>query len=371
MNRNQVNVSQLSLLLLLVITGGKFLSLPALLAKDVGHDSWLVLCVAFFWDLICLCFLLWAVRLNKQSLSFDTILNKTLSKVVSKVVLAIFFVIFMCRVILLLDSCYNTFAITFDVNTNWVLFMLPIVAVAAFAILRGFNSIARTSQILFALVIIAIVSLLISPTTQAEFSQLLPLGEAGFGKIVGTAFLRSFWFSDYIFVYFVLEDIKPQKRLFAPILVSFGVGVALTLLLNVVFVALFGEYAQYDNLAMSKIGLFSISESANGRWDWITLTVWLTSVMLKIIIFLFCAYKCVEKIFELHFTKVNLIVIAVMSSILLLPMFLPVSTLLESFIYWCVIPFAVIQYLLPLLMPLLTKRANSGFEELELKNEQS
>lgn len=370
MDKNKVNVTQISLLLLLVITGGKFLSLPSILAKDVGHDSWLVLVVAFFWDLVGLCFLLWGIKLNKNQLSIDNILDKSISKVGSKILLAIFFVMFMCRTLVLLDSCYNTFAVTFDVNTNWILFMLPIVAVAGFAIFRGFNSVARVSQVLFAIIILSIVAILIYPTTQAKFSYLLPIGEAGAGKIFGTALMRSFWFSDYVFIYFILEDLKPQKHVFAPILTSFAVGVVLTVLLNAVFVALFGDFAQYGNIAMSKIGMFSVSESTDGRWDWITLSVWLMSVIIKVVIFIFCAYKCVEKIFGFHFTKVNLPVLGVITLILIIPMFLPATTLVEKFVYWCVIPFALIQYVLPLLMPLFVKVAHKA-PKLEVVNEQS
>lgn len=371
MNNNKVNVTQLALLLLLAITGDKFMSLPSVLARDVGHDSWLVLCINFFFDAICLCFVLWAIKLNKQQFSFDVILNKTVSKVVSKVILAIFFVIFMSKTIILVSSCYETFAVTFDVNTNWLLFILPIVATAGFAISRGFNSVARVGQLLFGLIFFAIVAILIYPTTKAEFSQLLPLGEAGFGKLMGTAFLRSFWFSDYIFIYFILEDIKPQKKLFLPMLTSFAVGIVLTILLNTVFVSLFGSYAPVNSLAMSKIGLFSVSESTDGRWDWLTLTIWLISVVLKIIIFIFCAYKCVEKILERNYNKVDFFVImVVIAAILTVPMFLPVSKFLNTFVFWGLIPFAVVQYAVPLALPLLTKLANKN-EEKKVENEQS
>lgn len=370
MDKNKVSVTQVSLLLLLVITGGKFLSLPALLSKDVGHDSWLVIAVAFAWDLIGLCFLLWGIKLNKNNLSIDGILDKSVSKVVSKIIMFIFFVMFMCRTMVLLDSCYSTFAVTFDVNTNWILFMLPIVAVAGFAIYRGFNSVARVSQVLFALIILSLVAILIYPATQTEFSQLLPLGEVGAGKIFGTAIMRSFWFSDYVFIYFVLDNLKPKKRLFTPILVSFAVGVALTLLLNIVFVSLFGSFAQYAKIAMSKIGMFSISESTDGRWDWLTLTVWLTSVIIKVIVFIFCAYKCVEKILGLHFVKFNLPTIGAIAAILIIPMFIPSATVVEKFVQWCVIPFAIVQYVLPLCMPLFVKVAHRS-SKLEVINEQS
>lgn len=358
MDKNKVKISQLALLLMLVLTGGKFLSLPSILAKDVGHDSWLVVCFNFLLDGICLCFVLWAVKINKKSLGFDVILNKTITPVGSKIVLAVFFVVFMTRVIVLLENCYDTFAIIFDVTTNWVVFMLPIVFVAAFAILRGFNSIARVGQILFALVFLSIVAIAIYPITKTQFSQLLPLAEVGVAKIIKTSLLRCHWFADYVFIYFVMENIKPQKRVFSPILVSFGVGVILTVLLNVVFVSMFGSLAQNSNIAMIKIGLFSVADSTNGRWDWLTLTVWITSVVIKIVIFTFCAYKCVEKIFQLHFTKVNFAVLGVIAAILLLPMFVSMDVFLNSFMYWCVLPFAAVEYILPLFLPLLTNIAN-------------
>lgn len=356
---NKINVTQISLLVLLTISGGKFLSLPSILAADVGHDSWLVLCINFAIDALCLCFLLWALKQNKHRLSLDEVLGATVTKVGSKLVLAIFFVMFVSRSIILLDSCYKTLAVTFDVNTNWILFTLPIVAVAACAIKWGFNCIARVSQVLFALIFLSIVAILIYPTTKAQFSQLLPVGEAGFAKIFQTAFLRSFWFSDYVFIYFVMENVRPQKRVFLPVLSSFAVGVVVTVLLNAVFVALFGQFAQFSKLAMSKIGLFSATASSNGRWDWLTLSAWLISVVIKIVIFIFCAYKCVEKAFEKHFSKVNYIALGVIAIVLLLPMVVSVDAFMNQFLSRCAYVFAVVQYLLPLAMPLLTKIANA------------
>ncbi len=358
--KNKVSVTQIALLILLVISGGKFLSLPSILATEVGHDAWIVLCINFLFDAICLVALLWSVKLNQNRLGLERILDNTVTKIGSKIVLIIFFVMFVGRSIILLDSCYKTLAVTFDVNTNWLLFVAPILVVAFFAVKWGFNSIARVSQILFALVVLSIIAILIYPTTKAQFSQLLPLFEAGTGKVFETAFLRSFWFSDYVFVYFVLEDIKPQKHVIAPVLTAFVVGAALTVLLNAVFLALFGDLAQFATLAMSKIGLFSATASSNGRWDWLTLSAWLISVVIKVIIFVFCAYKCVEKVFEKHFSKPNIVVFGAIGGLLLLPLVVPVDVFMDEFLAKCVFVFAVVQYLLPLAMPFLTKLANNA-----------
>lgn len=358
MYKNRVSVDQLALLYLLVIAGGKFLSLPSLLAGDVGHDSWLAMCFSFLWDGIALGFLLWAVKLNsKANLDMSEILNKSVSKVVSKIILLIFFVIFVLRTNVLLTSCYHMFSITFDVSTNWLVYLLPIVAVAFFAVQRGFNAIARAGQLLFGLILIAVIALLVSPLMEVEFSELLPVGEAGWGKIIETSYTRSFWFSDYLFVFFVMDGIKVKKRVFAPVFVAFGVGVVLTVLLNAVFVALFGSFAPSFDMAMSKIGVFSAASTQNGRWDWLTLSIWLISVFIKIIIFIFCAYKCLEKLIDKQFANVNWVIAAIVAATLLLPMFVSTQTLLSTVIVWCLVPFSIVQYLLPLTMPLLTKIA--------------
>lgn len=367
MDKNRVNVDQLALLYLLVIAGGKFLMLPSLLAGDVGHDSWLSMCFSFLWDGICLCFFLWAMKLNsKANMDISAILDKSVSKVVSKILLAIMFVIFVLRVNILLVSCYHTFSATLDVSANWLVYILPVVALALFAIQRGFNAIARASQLLFGLIFLSVIALLVAPILEADFSALLPIGEAGWGKIIATSYLRSFWFSDYIFMYFVLDGVKVKKHVFAPILVAFGVGVVLTVLLNAIFVSLFGYLAPTFDMAMSKIGVLSAMSGTSGRWDWLTLAIWLMSVFIKIIIFIFCAYKCLEKIVGKNFTNVNWIAAAAVVATLTLPMFISPQTMLSTIIMWGLIPFSVVQYLLPLLLPLFTKVA---LNKTEVKHE--
>ena len=358
MDKNRVNVDQLALLYLLIIAGGKFLSLPSILAGDVGHDSWLAMCFSFLWDGICLAFLLWAIKLNsKANMDLSAILDKSVTKVITKIILLIFFVIFTLRNCILLTSCYHMFSVTFDVSTNWLVYVLPVAAVGLFVIQKGFNALARTSQLLFGLILIAVIALLVSPLMEVEFSELLPVGEAGWGKILETSYTRSFWFSDYLFMFFVMDGIKVKKRVFSSVFIAFGVGAILTVLLNAVFVALFGSYAPDFDMAMSKIGVFSAASTQNGRWDWLTLSIWLISVFIKIITFIYCSYKCLEKLIDKNFANINWILALIITLTLMLPMFISTETLLSTVLVWGLIPFTVVQYLLPLLMPLFTKVA--------------
>ena len=358
LDKNKVYVSQIGVLLLLIMSGTKILIFPALIAKQVGHDSWLVMVLSFVYDLVCLTFVLWAVKLNKQNLAFTDILHKTIGVVGSKVVLVIFFVLFVSRLISLLHSCYRLFAVTFDVNTKWVVFIIPLSLVSYFAAQRGFNSIARVGQLLVVIIVFSVLALVAFPLFQVNFSELLPIGEAGIDKIMEQSVTHSFWFSDYIFIYFLMDTIKVKKKIFSPVLCCFLLGAAISVVTNMVFVLLYGSLSPEAELAMIKIGLFSVSETTSGRWDWLTLSVWIISVVLKVVIFFFCANKCIEKLFGLHLSNTNGFVWLGITATLIVPLFVSVEEVLPTFIKWTIIPFALVQYLLPLLMPWWTKISN-------------
>ena len=358
MDKNRITTNQIALLLLLVLSGGKFLILPSIISSQVGHDSWIVMTLCFAYDAIGLTFLLWAVKLNKKSLDLQTILQKSLSKVGAKVVLLIFFVMFITRSIVLLNSCYKMFAVTFDVNTNWVLFVIPVACVAFFAVHRGFNSIARFAQLVIVLIVICVLALLIFPFAQVDAKGLLPIAEAGWGNIFTQTLRCSFWFTDYVFVYFVLENITKQKVFFGTVLASFALSATIAVAMNIVFVLLYGSLAPEAKLAMIKIGLFSISESTSGRWDWLTLSVWIMSVLLKVVVFIFCAYRAIEKLLDKNFSNTNCACMLFITAMLMLPLFVSVDDFLQYVVSFCTIPFCLVQYALPLVMPLFARRAN-------------
>lgn len=360
MEKDRLSINQFALMYLLLIAGGKFLKLPSMLAADVGHDSWLTLVFSFLWDGICLVFLLWALKINKDSqLDLSKILNNTVSKVVAKIILAVFFVIFIVRNDILLASCYKMFAVTFDVSTNWIVYVIPVIALSVLALKLGFNAVARASQLLFGIIFICVAVLIISPVSQVDFGNLLPVAEAGLGKIMKSSLMRSFWFTDYIFIYLLMDNVKIKKHVFAPVLTAFGIGAVLTIAMNAIFVALYGDLASEFDLAMSKIGVHFVSNASNGRWDWLTLSIWLISVFIKIVVFFICAYKCLEKIFEFNATKINVWAVSAITLLSMLPVFLPTEIVLNTVVLYGLIPFVVIQYALPIAMPFLIKAAQA------------
>ena len=334
------------------------MSLPQTFAKAVGRDGWIVALLLLLADFICLCFVAWAIKLNKNKLTFAQITKDSIGMVFSKIVQAIFALFIVVRLITLYSGVYELFVATFGIRTNWMGFALPLAMFVLFAVSKGMQPIARANQLLAPLIVLSLVAILALPSAQVEIDELLPIAEDGFSKILSTAATNGFWFSDYLFLYFVMDGVKKQKRHFLPILGFFCIGGLLTLFMYMLFTGLFGKMAPYTDLAMSKVSQFVVTTAVNGRVDWLFVTIWTASVFIKILVFTFSLYKTLVGLFGVKGYRFNYAVGIVSVAVIVLPLFVTVNQLSQIVSKWLCYPFYVIQYLLPLLMPLLVKLAN-------------
>ena len=355
---NQIKVNQAGLILMLIVSGGKYMSLPQTLSQQVGRDAWIVTLLLLTVDFLCVSMLAWAIRLNKNKLSFHQTLNLCVGKVVCKAVLLIFATFMVVRLITLYSGIYELFVATFGIRTNWVGFALPLAVFVCFALSKGMQPLARTNQLLSVIIVVSLVAILILPSREANLAQLLPMGQSGARSILTSALTNGFWFSDYVFLYFVMDSIKVKRRVVWPLLGFFGVGAILTVFMYVLFIGLFGNMAKFTDLAMSKVSQFVVTSAVNGRIDWLFVTIWTLSVFIKISVFSFSLYKCLAYLVEDKRCKFNFVLGIVAVLPILLPLFTTVNSLSKVVNGWLRYPFYVVQYLLPLCMPLLVAVAN-------------
>ena len=168
----KVKISQLALILLIVIPGGKYLSLPSYMYSISGRDSWLSFLLLFVLDFVCFLFTLWAINLNRRGLSLNEILTQTLSPVGSKIIFAVFTVFFLLRVTVLLLGCVDLFSSTFVINTNWLAYIIPIALLVAVSLVQGVRNVARLTEMLFVFVMLALL-IYIAVTGDASQGSLL------------------------------------------------------------------------------------------------------------------------------------------------------------------------------------------------------
>ena len=350
------------------------MSLPAVLANVAGRDSWLSMALLFGADVICLFFLLWAVMLNKQGTSFREILNAAVSPVIAKVFYVILAAFFALRLISLLGITIDLFSTTFTIKTNWLAYAIPLSLALIYVTSKGLTTVARIAELLFLFIMLSLAAMLLLAATKAEFTNILPFLSNGMDPVITASLNYSFWYSDALFILFAFDSFKPNKKVFLTIPVCFIIGALLTVGTDILFLSLFDELAPFSTNAMSKVSQFSIDLSTSGRLDWLTLSIWLMSLFIKASLMTFCLYRSMTAIFGASELKFNYWLTGLaFVPIIILPMLITANDLLLKYIcndigkyfLW------VVQYFLPLAMPLFTfignkkldKKANSALSD--------
>ena len=71
------------------------------------------------------------------------------------------------------------------------------------------------------------------------------------------------------------------------------IGILVTMALVVLYVALFGNASGINGIAITKVSQFNISNNSYGRLDWLSISIWMCSIFIKIIVLSFCAYSAI------------------------------------------------------------------------------
>lgn len=356
-----VKISQLALILLIVIPGGKYLSLPSYMYGICGRDSWISFLLLFALDFICFLFMLWAVNLNAKGLSLNDILSQTLSPVGAKVVLAVFAVFCLLRVTVLLLGCVDLFTSTFVINTNWLAYILPIVLLVAVSLGKGVRNVARLTELLFIFIMLALLSIIFLSIGSADFSNLKPFLDDGFKPVWEGSLNGTFWFADSIFILFFMDKTDmPKKKENGMLCLMLFLGILFTMALLILFIALFGNAAEINGTAITKVSQFNISNNSYGRLDWLSISMWLCSIFIKIIIFSFCAYRSIAWIVGYKKEKLNWwLYFAMIAPVVVLPLFVETEMFIFEWISGGFVKYILVsvQYVVPISLPFLTMAA--------------
>ncbi len=353
---NKVKTEQAALLLALILPAGKMAKLPIVMARGAGRDYWISMLILFVFDYICLLFTLWALKINKEGKSLNEVLVATVGKVASKIIFIVFFAFFFLRAASKMEACMRLMTATFTMTANWIAYTLPVLGVMFFMVRKGMNNIARLSEMLFVIIGLALLWITIFAAKQADFSNLKPILDDGPGPVLTTAFNGTLWFSDYLFLLFIMDKFRPNKNVFGSMSFGFGVSSGVTVFINVVYIGLYDQLTTVADSMISKVSQFSISTTTSGRLDWLAVAIWLLAFFLKMAVNFFCGYKCLAYLFGLGESRFHNWVPAIMFlPIIIVPLFIPAGDLIlnkmnidfHSAVFWPV------QFLLPLLLPLL------------------
>ena len=294
MIQNRIKNTQLALLLCIIVPAGKLLSLPHTAFSVGGRDTWLGMAIAFIIELVAVGMVLLGLKQNHNDLTLKQILQNTIGKFLTCLILLLYAVSFFAKFIYIVVDLKILYSEVFVLKSDWSVFTLTGLVVTWFLLSRGFNVVARLGQILFVPIMICLIAISIFSLSDCNFYKLLPVANDGIQKVFNSALFMGFAFGDGAILLVLSGDVKNPDKKTGQVFLGFVVGGIATVLLCVIYIALFGELAYLGDIAIARISQFNFNTSAVGRLDWLFISGWAIAVYLLLFVYAYCLIKCVD-----------------------------------------------------------------------------
>lgn len=279
----QVSTRQFVLVQFLVALAVKMFMLPALMLRVVGKDSYIVMLAWIAFEFVDLTFVVLLARRNPDKTMYE-ILTDAFGKVVSRVIVALFTLFVCAKGLLVLGELKTFFVVTMYADINWVVMLIPLMALLCAFGIRSLRSIGRTAELITPVIVVSTLVLSGLLLGDIEFANLLPVMENGFAPIKKGMLTFPMWFGDVSFLLMFLGNIKINRGFIWKSYLSKLVATALVMLFSV---TLFSTYANVSTLIdygnnVSNMTQLSMGAQDNGRFDLMFYCIWLFTVFLKL-----------------------------------------------------------------------------------------
>ena len=279
----QVSTRQFVVVQFLVALAVKMFMLPALMLRVVGKDSYIVMLAWIAFEFVDLTFVVLLARRNPDKTMYE-ILTNAFGKVVSRVIVALFTLFVCAKGLLVLGELKTFFVVTMYADINWVVMLIPLMALLCAFGIRSLRSIGRTAELITPVIVVSTLVLSGLLLGDIEFANLLPVMENGFAPIKKGMLTFPMWFGDVSFLLMFLGNIKINRGFIWKSYLSKLVATALVMLFSV---TLFSTYANVSTLIdygnnVSNMTQLSMGAQDNGRFDLMFYCIWLFTVFLKL-----------------------------------------------------------------------------------------
>ncbi|MBQ3494717.1 MAG: GerAB/ArcD/ProY family transporter [Clostridia bacterium] len=235
---NQITIRQFACFCGFSLMFMKVLGLPSLMYEQNGNGGLITALILLLFDVLMIAL---AIALKKKfpTSSLYDLVAMGLGKVVAKIVFVFLAIVFFTNMSVLINETmtYMRDVVSEEITTAYVVFIfLPIVSCLVY---NGLKNFARTAEFAFTFVIIGFVLCLALGEGAVTFSGLGPFFENGAKGLFSSAFNLSFFFSDFLMIFLLIDKVQIEKKQFR--YVYFIVGLV-ALLLIVLYVAYFKLY---------------------------------------------------------------------------------------------------------------------------------
>lgn len=345
----KINHRQLSIMVFMSFIALKLLALPSLLYKESGNASWIVALVLMIIDAI---YAYAIIELMKRSncKNIYEFMKQTLGVVLTKIFMFILMLKFALVVLnitkglefFVVENLYNKF--------DWLLFILPLVALVGFLVYKGIRNIGRVFEMFFWAIIIGLVYIGVKSISGVDVLTILPIFNNGVSSIFSAGYTHLSWFGSSIFLIMLFGkvDFKDEKK--AKLIIYMIFAILLVQFLYFVFFGLFGLTSPIHNFAISDISQFYSGIFSTDELSWMVVSLWIVAQAVQIAMYGYCLVKAIMFTFNI---KNKIVPIVVVDILIVLLGYISEKTInLEEmfFSHYASIITIVAQYVIPIFL---------------------
>lgn len=353
--KNSISENQLSIIVATGFTLTKIYVMPANLSYFAGSSLWISALINFIIDYILLLVFLRFIRQSGNKTLFE-INTELFSKKMAKFIALIFAVFFILKAFVPIVEQKNSIELTFYETQPTLLTFMPFFVVAFYIMLKGYRAFGRSFEICMWIYIFGMSSILLLSIFAGKYLALLPFW-TDTKRIFYGSFKSLIWFGDPIYVLFFAGYIGNIKTNLNKIRKAYIVSAITTLVVLVVFYAVFENIAPRQYYATLKMSKYSIALSNIGRFDYISAFMLAAMCVFEVCLPLLFACTCLNECFSFRrrfIAPVIVITFEVAFSILTQNDFLTTIDFISSYVTWF---FILVNYVVPLTIYFIYKRS--------------
>ena len=286
----QLTLRQTGMILALSMVSVKFLVFPALTFRFAGINSYISTLISFILDAIFIGMVAF-VLFKFPNKTFKEIMAETYGIIVTKICYFVIFAYMSLKTLLIMKEAHTYFQDTLFENLTMTMFIIPIIVSSMYIASKNLKTIGRTVELFFPLIAFGIILMMVIPITKVDIFGILPFMEQGFKPVADSIGKTAFAYGDQMVLLLLIGNIKYDKEKPSKIFWYIGLTAALVIVMNIVFICLFGDTAIDQQLAVSEIPLHSTNPTTMGRLDWLTIMIWIITLLIQSGVFMFFAVE--------------------------------------------------------------------------------
>lgn len=303
--KHNVTSKQMALLTFVGQTGMGMVTLPTLLAKEVGHDGWISLLIAGILATI-LGFLV-ALLLNRYRDKTIYDINNIIFGKIAGFIINTVLIVYLFLAAAASARVFSVFLRITLLPQTPVMIVVPFVMLPSiYLVWSGLKYVARFKYVsVMGYVVSIIYILIIFRNYRASF--LLPVGEIGIPKIISGVKTSFFTFLGLELIAFVFPEITDKKNSIRWHVIAIILTTIFSIIITAATTALFGE----NFLKVQTIPLFNLARVYDDpileRVDLYLIALWFVVMGCSMRVYMFAAYYGLGRVFKLKDSKVLVI----------------------------------------------------------------